>query len=169
MQPVYEKAFIPEQLQKVSSVISTLYPGCDHRTFLLHSTANGIIVNGVQLTSCQHRLSTSKVYAHSVETNISKFAEIEYFVECEVSLDASSSQQRRVKVVLAYVSWFMEHSCRLWFGKPTEVWTNFKTLSSFIPLRYITGRAVFVDAVVDFGRHIGKDKVLVSTPIPFFC
>ena len=70
---------------------------------------------------------------------------------------------------LANCTSYLEHPCQLWYGKPTEVWSN--SLSSFdvnyFLISSITNRIVYVNAEVNFGRFMGTDNVLIVVPIPF--
>ena len=67
-------------------------------------------------------------------------------------------------VWVAAVSIYMAHNCKVWFGKPTQVWTTVTYPGySFIPLTNIISR-VFT-TTVNFGRLIGNDYVNIVVPL----
>ena len=66
----------------------------------------------------------------------------------------------------ATVSLVQSHNCKLWFGKPVEVWSCV-TFSEhvFIPISHIKSRLAHTSTTINFGRIIGQDHVLVVVPL----
>ena len=88
-------------------------------------------------------------------------AEIKSFVQCIVNHEGQED-----KVILVLVSLFISHPCKAWFGWPTEVWSDMHSSQEiYIPLQKISSLAVYTRAEVDFGRRIGKQRVLVVIPM----
>ena len=82
-----------------------------------------------------------------------RLAEIHYFVKCDFVDDATSTCHT---MWLVAVSFFDEHECKVWYGKPTEVWPGVSGGSiSYIPLFFITSRVAYCKSFVNFGRLIG--------------
>ena len=67
---------------------------------------------------------------------------------------------------LTKVNFFLEHSCKVWYGYPTEIWWKFESSeSSFIPLFDMQSRVAYVSTKVNFGHVMGTDSVNVVVPI----
>lgn len=60
---------------------------------------------------------------------------------------------------VAAVSWHEAHPCHVWFGRPTQVWSNSTVGYCFIPVRNIKSRVIYCKTTINFGR-IGVDSPL---------
>ena len=90
-----------------------------------------------------------------------KLATVKFFAKCSVK---NGKEQRAVWV--AVVSIYMAHNCKVWFGKPTQVWTTVTYPGySFIPLTNIISRVLYSTTTVNFGRLIGNDYVNIVVPL----
>ena len=91
-----------------------------------------------------------------------KLAQVHYYIRCNVML----SNEEIDKVWLVAVSYYVNHSCKVWFGHPVQVWSKTtETDIHFIPLNKISSRIVCGELTVNFGRYIGEQNVLVVIPI----
>ena len=87
------------------------------------------------------------------------FAKIEYFAKLDIKDNCKAST---ISVWTACVSFYDEHPCKVWYGGLTQVWTRTSSFDVFyIPLLFIKTRVAYSEAVVDFGRIIGKQTVYV--------
>ena len=101
-----------------------------------------------------------------------KLVEINFFVQCIVFVtDPVSNECTRHTHWLVNCTAYLEHTCKLWYGNPTQVWSTSLSSSNannFHLINNITSRVVFVKTKVNFGRYIGEDSVLIVVPIPFY-
>ena len=118
----------------------------------------------------EHVLGTEKsrhsrssfVLAKEPSSGDTKLAFIQFFSRCTAK-KASNEQESRWVVA---VSWYELHPCKVWFGKPTEVWTTTIAESlSFILIENIVSRVVYVKEEVYFGANVGRDVVYVVVPL----
>ena len=66
----------------------------------------------------------------------------------------------------AAVSLFERHNCKVWFGQPTQVWSQVTSPDTiFIPVSHIKCHTAHVTTTVHFGAVIGDDCVLVVVPL----
>lgn len=90
-----------------------------------------------------------------------KLAEVQFFAKCAVKYEVEQTY-----VWLVAVRFFPEHQCKLWYGRPTEVWGGITDLDIyFLPVCTIQTRVTFTKCTVNFGRIIGSDNVIVVTPL----
>ena len=91
-----------------------------------------------------------------------KLAKIHYFFKCA----CTSEKHKTVNLWFAAVSYFHEHDCKLWYGKPTQVWTTVTSSDiKFIPLSHIHSRVAYCSSTVNFGRFIGSHQVFVVVQV----
>ena len=85
-------------------------------------------LNGQIFASKESRYTKSSiVFVLRDDVQEIQLAEINYFIECVVVNAASGvgdGSEDRSKVILVAVSFFISHSCKVWFGWPTEVWSD---------------------------------------------
>ena len=164
--PITEKALPDEEIAKIKSLMLTVYGGKNIQIArLCKSTAAVSFNESIKLAAKNSRYShCSKVFIDS------SLIEINFFIKCIIFVtDQSTNKCTRRTHWLANCTSYLEHPCQLWYGKPTEVWSN--SLSSFdvnyFLISSITNRIVYVNAEVNFGRFMGTDNVLIVVPIPF--
>ena len=69
-------------------------------------------------------------------------------------------------VWLVAVNFFESHVCKVWYGKPMEVWPAIPVPNlCYIPVSFIVSRIAYRDCWVNFGREIGTDHVVVCSPV----
>ena len=86
------------------------------------------------------------------------------FTECTCNYVEVNTRQSTLWV--AAVSWYYSHPAKVWFGKPTQVWSSSAKLGySFIPIPIIKSRVVFAKATIDIGKMNGHDNVYVIVPL----
>ena len=161
--PVFEIALSQPQKQDLQPLFQKIITGQSFKTVLLCRQAKALTVGDFILGAKNSRHSQSSlVLAERSEERI-ELAEIEYFIECVAIPDNSPTAPK--KVWFAYVNWFLEHPCKVWFGHPVQVWTTVRCRSSFIPVSSIKSRVVYVKCTRSFGQTLINDTVYVIVPL----
>ena len=89
-------------------------------------------------------------------------AEVLYHLECT----ATCSSRECAQMWFAYVSTFLEHPCKLWYGHPVQVLTTVKCPQMLlIPVYKVKSHVVYVKCKGDFGRGLSSDIVYVVVPL----
>ncbi len=141
--------------QQLRSFVLTLY----------ESTAS-LTIDGFVLGSANSRYVTkSHVMAcHPSYPDQLHLARIERFCKINIKAYSGASQCTSFQVLsewIAYVTFYDEHNCKVWFGGPTQVWARSLSTSEYVRLSSIKKRVAFCETDIDFGRVIGTQRVLV--------
>ena len=129
-----------------------VYHGCHLKVVGLYRSTTAIAFNdSVKLASRESR------YSHCSNLFIDrKLVEINHFVQCTVFLtNPASSDCTTYTHWLVHCTSYMNHSCKPWYGYPTQFWASLNADFIFFFVHEITSRVVFVKTNVNFGRHIG--------------
>ena len=161
-----ESALTLEQRQSISSIICQECPdiGGNIEVLTLFKKCSALRVGEFLLgsTSGRHK-AASIVFVKSADRP--KLVNIHYFLRCSY-VHKIEGKDTTSTIWFAHVNFFLEHSCKVWYGYPTEIWSKFESSeSSFIPLFCIHSRVAYVSTHVNFGHVIGTDSVYVVAPI----
>lgn len=164
--PVCEFAWLPHQKEALRLVTMELL-GHDNFTILtLFKKCKAISICGFVIGSKNSRYTTSShvMTIHPGHPYTPHLARIEFFAQ--VDLELTVGNEANVSHWIACVSYHFEHRCKVWFGYPTEVWARATSHDLFfIPIMSIRSRVAYCELEVDFGRIIGKEKVMVVSPL----
>ena len=109
--------------------------------------------------------SLLKVQTLDAANSMSELARIDHFAKCTCIVRATHKQEK-YSLWLVALSFFDEHSCKVWFGYPTEVWPTVSSLDMcYIPLSYIRSRVAYCSTSINFGRIAGQDTVYIVVPV----
>ena len=166
---VRECAFLPFELNDLEKLVNSRVDGSPYQVYLLHRRCNAVMLKSPNqevhvLGAKESRHSrVSLVLCQHVDDDKTALASICFFAEC-ITKNRNNGQQKALWV--AAVSWYMPHECFVWFGKPTQVWSNVNFPGySFVPVGNIKSRVLYTLAEVNFGRIIGLDNVNVIVPL----
>ena len=110
--------------------------------------------------SSRHSKSSLVLVQHS-QGRIT-LAEVLYYLECTAICNSGEC----TKMWFAYVSTFLEHPCKLWYGHPVQVWTTVKSPQMLlVPVYRVKSRVVYVKCKGNFGRGLSSDTVYVVVPL----
>ena len=162
--PVKERSLHFQEIADVQVVLNRLYDVGVYTPLVLYKHATALQVGERVIGSHGLRYSElSIVFAKRLESDRISLAEVKYYGAISVVKSESESVEfETLTVWLAFVSWFEEHPCRVWYGTPTQVWCTTSLCSQFIP---ITNIRCCSKTSVNFGRYVGTDSVYVATPI----
>ena len=165
--PILEKAFDDTIVSSLQSKLFSLYPDAKCVEILrLHKSTRAISLDeSIKLASSKSNFShCSKVIINT------KLIEISSFVQCKAKITDAFGVCCDESFWFLSGSSYLNHSCKLWFGYPTEVWTTvLNDDMTYYFINEISSRVIFVETLYDFGRIIGEDKVLIVTPVPILC
>ena len=162
---IRECAFLPFEL---NDLVNSGVDGSPYQVYLLHRRCNAVMLKSqneeIVLGAKNSRHSRSSlVLCQRVDDDKTALASICFFAEC-ITKNSNNGQQKALWV--AAVSWYMPHECFVWFGKPTQVWSNVNFPGySFLPVGNVKSRVLYTTAEVNFGRIIGLDTVNVVVPL----
>lgn len=148
---ITENAFNKDEILDLNEVLGAN----DDTVLALYQQSNAVqTVNGSKVigsTSSKHHKSSVVIVTDS--SNNTRLAEIKYFCK------------RKVEVCVRF---FTVHECKVWFGKPVEVWSQCCEPGTwFLPVTAIKCRVVYADLNINFGRFIGNQDVRVAIPVDF--
>ena len=167
--PLYKCALEPHQNTSLLSTfhVANLADGDDTEILTICQKCQGLRLGGIILgtLSGQYK-SYSMLLAYPLEVTLGlKLPGIRYFVRCACIVKASSRQET-VTIWFAAVSFFDEHSCKVWFGHPIEVWMRVMSPDmKFIPLTHLHRQVAYTSAHVNFGCYIGTQRVYIIVPL----
>ncbi len=154
-----ERAFSPIELDSIKRTISLLHPNDNYNVLMLYKKCTAVSLNEHAQGS---RYSNSSIVLANLEQDsvTPVLCAIQYFAECKIV----NSQEI---FWVAAISEFMEHQCKVWFGKPVQVWCTAPKSPgvAFIPISFIKSRVVFIKTKFNFGQYIGEDSVYIIVPI----
>lgn len=170
--PVRESAFSPEFKSRLERAFCLLCQNeCFNRIQILslHERCKAVQVGEHVLGSQSSRHKTASiVFVRTFESTESHLAEVQYYFRFHVQVASYTpgiSDETR-SYWFAAVTLFQPHPCKVWFGSPTEVWSQVASFNLLlIPVEFIKSRTVHTSCTVNFGRHIGEQNVLVVVPI----
>ena len=165
--PVHEHVWLPHQREALA-VVATELLGYPHSKILtLFQKCKAIYIGDFIVGSkvSQYTTSSHVIVKHPKHPHGLHLARIEFFAK--VNID-TTSLPRGVDPTfwIAVVSLYDEHPCKMWFGHPTEVWAT-STLPDcfFLPISYVVSRVAYCELDVNFGRFIGREKVIFVSPL----
>ena len=147
----------------------TSLTGHNNYTLLsLYERASALTKDGFILGSVNNRYVTkSHVMAcHPSYPDQLHLARIEYFCDMNLICFQNRPESARLHIItewIAYVTFYDQHDCKVWFGGPTQVWAKSLSSSKYIRLSSIKNRVAYCETDIDFGRVIGEQKVLVAS------
>ena len=165
--PIKECAFLPYELDEIQTLFST-ERGSPHRVSVLYHRCSAIMLK--TQTHSSHVLGaknsrnfrSSQVLCQRNESEDIGLAEVRFFARCNVRNDSGEQHT----LWMAAVSWYMPHSCLVWYGIPAQVWaTALYPGYCFISVARIRSRVVYTKDNVNFGRIIGLDTVYIIVPL----
>ena len=166
--PIHQTGLTPQMRTTLVPIIGQLYDGpVDIQVLSIFQKCFSLNVGGFVLGSQNSRHhSSSIVFASPMQpTDRPKLVQIEYFANICYVL-RKQGEETMCTVWMAYGNFFLEHPCRVWFGYPTEVWTNLESSEScFILLSQFSNRAAYTLTEVNFGSVIGTNLVFVAVPV----
>lgn len=159
--PVHERAFEPHVKSSAHKAVEDVADQhCTYDILTLYEKCGAIKVGQFILGSKSSRFYKGSVVKVQAGGN-DKLAEIQYFARCAVSYHTKTSY-----IWLAAVCFYPEHQCKVWYGRPTEVWGGVADVDiHFLPVTVIQNRVAFAKCQVNFGRVIGTDSAIVITPL----
>ena len=161
--PVLETALTPTEKQVLQPMFKDKCQGQSFKILTLCMQTKALLVGDFVLGAKKSRHSqASLVLAEHSEDRL-ELAEIQYFARGVAILDQNPTTS--VEVWFAFVHWFEEHPCKVWYGHPVQVWTTVTCTNSFIPVSSIQSRVVFVKCTRDFGSALCNDTVYVVVPL----
>lgn len=99
------------------------------------------------------------------QSNERKLARVNYYAKISYVIKGRKHNTTST-VWMAFVNVLLEHPYKVWFGYPTEVWTNLESSQShFILISSFKSRVVYTLTEYNFGRSIGTNGVLISVPV----
>ena len=120
--PIKESSFMPWELDSLKDSLDGIIDLNTYSILLLHKRVKTLLVGGFVLgAKGSHHSRSSLVLAErrtSTHTYNNHLGEIVHFISCVV-LSNDTKQPRTLWV--AIVKWFIEHQCKVWFGRPTQV------------------------------------------------
>ena len=159
--PIKEAAWEAHEREELKDIMASVVGHTDCNLLLLYYKCFALKIDKFVLGSQKsHHVTKSHVMAcHPDYDNQLHLARIEYY--CKLSFKSEGLNCSLHTEWIAYVTFYDEHMCKVWFGGPTQVWTRSMTCSRFIRLCSIKHRVGYCETEVDFGSHMGKQTVLV--------
>ena len=163
--PVRKSALTPQDREHFKLLIPN-EDEVDIDILIIFQKCASIDVDGFLLGSKSGRhKSTSIVFICHHSSEDLKLGIIHYFAKVAY-LSSTENTTEPSTAWFAYVTFFLPHECKVWYGYPTEVWSISESSSSyFIPLSNIKSGAAYIQANVNFGCSIGIQPVFVAVPI----
>lgn len=164
--PIVECAWLPHQKAALMCLIRDLVGHNNCMILTLFQKCKALSLGGFFIGSHKSRYTTSShvMVKHPTHPSHSHLARIEFFAR--VDIRQLAPQEPNQSYWVAVISLYFPHEQREWFGHPTEVWGRSPMLDThFIPMNYILSRVALAELEVDFGGYIGKEKVIVVSPL----
>lgn len=162
--PIQERAFNPTELTTIKNLVQIMHPNESYDVLILHKRCKALSFNEHVIGAEGSQQSNSSLVLATLkkDNDATVLCAIQYFAECKL---VNSRSQKSFWI--AAISEFMEHQCKVWFGKPTQVWCTApkSTGVEYIPISFIRSRVVFTKTKFNFGQHIGEDSVYIIVPI----
>ncbi len=157
--PVSERVFDEFEIENITDLLDTTYSSFE--VLRLHKSVHGIALGSIKLASKSSRFGNcSKIIVRN------KVVEILRFVKCHILIKDEGHNETR-ELWLVKCSPYMEHPCKTYFGRPTQVWaSSLENDYDFYKLDEITNRVTYAKTKVNFGLPVGEDSVLIVSPIP---
>lgn len=164
--PIRECTWLPHQKEVLHRILRGLVGHNELMVLTLFQKCKAVAVGRIFIGANNGRYATSShvMAVHPRFPSALHLATIEYFAR--VDMKQTSGEELTASVWVAAVSFYYEHQCKVWFGYPTEVWAT-ATLPDlfFVPVHCIKSRVAYSKVEVDFGRIIGKETVMVVSPL----
>ena len=163
LSPVAVDWLTPENQLSLAAIISeSIEESCEIEVLSMFLKCNSLRNGGFLLgsTSGRHHLQSLIFMSQKKLARIRYYAKISYIIK--------GRKQNTSTVWIAFANVLLEHPCQVWFGYPTEVWTNLKsTQSRFILISCFSSRVVYTLTEYNFGRLIGTNFVLICVCVKF--
>ena len=164
--PVHESTWLPHQKEVLRHTVRGLVGHDDFFLLSLYQKCKAISVGGTIIGASNSRYTTSAhvMALHPRQLEALHLAKVQYLARVDVKL--TSGEEQNVSYWFAAASFYHEHQCKLWFGRPTEVWAT-ATLPDLclIHVNCIKCRVAYCKVDVDFGRFIGQQTVIAVSPL----
>ena len=147
--PIFESALEPQVKLDVNLAVQKVLNCASFEVFTLYRKCGAIKVGQFVVGSKSSRFNTVSI-VKLFTINRERLAEVQFFCKCKVKCNGICKD-----IWLAAVCFFPEHQCKMWLGRPSEVWA----LSEF------HNRVAFTKGSVNFGRYIGTDNVVIVSPL----
>ena len=166
--PVHEVAWLPHQKEALCVVATELlgYKNCKILTLFQKCKAISLGEFIIGSKTSQYTTSSHVLAKHPQQPHSQNLAIIEFFAKVDV---ITTDDNHQSSFWIAVVSFYYEHQCKVWFGHPTQIWAR-STLPDwfFIPISYIQSRVAYCEIEVDFGHIIGKENIVVVSPLAIY-
>ena len=146
------------------SVVATISGLSNFTILTLYTKAKALSIGRFIISSVHGRFTTTctVLVIHPSHPDELHLAKVEYFAKVAVVAESGAV----FSVWIACVRFHHHHQCKVWFGGPTQVWaTSLENDAYFVPLYSICSHVALCCTEVDFGKVIGKQKVLVVSPL----
>ena len=161
--PIQECAFSSTDIQELELLIND-----GSKILFLHQRSKAVKLKlGNKSDICVIGAKKSKHSRSSLvlcklpNSSVVELATVDFFAKCSIKTD---KEQKGIWV--AAVLTYMSHNCKVWFGKPTQVWSNVTYPGyTFIPISNIISRVMYSRTTINFGRYIGDDFVNIVVPL----
>ena len=162
--PVFECTWESHMKASLHSVVAAISGLRNFTILTLYTKAKALSVGRFIISSVHSHFTTTctVMVLHPSHPDEPHLAKIEYFAKVAVLPESGSV----CSIWIACVCFHHYHQCKVWFGGPTQVWaTSLETDTYFVPLHSIISHVALCCTEVDFGRVIGKQTVLVVSPL----
>ena len=160
--PLIEIAWLTHEKEALCPIAEAFVGHDNYNILALFQKCKALSFGDFVIGSCSSRYTTSSHVMAKHPSNLgTHLAKIEFFAKVDIQQRAGP-----VSCWIAAVSFYFQHEYKVWFGYPTEVWA-LSTMSDvfFIPIEHIICRVAYAKMEVDFGRLIGKQEVMVVSPL----
>ena len=162
--PVFECSWETHLKASLRSVVAAVLELDNFTILALYMKVKALSIGRFIVSSIHSRFTTSctVMVVHPSHPDELHLAKIEYFAKVAVQPESGAV----CSIWTACVQFHHNHQCKVWFGGPTQVWaTSLEIDAFFVPLYSISSHVALCCTEVDFGRVIGKQKVLVVSPL----
>ena len=83
-------------------------------------------------------------------------AKVEYY--CKLSFRSAEHLHTEW---IAFVTFYDEHPCKVWFGGQTQVWARSISPLVYVRISALQNRVAYCEDTVDFGSRLGEQTVMI--------
>ncbi len=144
MSPAFEDAFEKHEIIAETESLETL------EVLTLFLKCNAVKLGKFILGSKKSRYSASLMKVKNTNVIVT-LAEVQHYARCTAFNERTRTKK---EVWLVAVNFFESHVCKVWYGKPMEVWPAIPVPNLYyIPISFIVSRIAYRDCWVNFGRN----------------
>ena len=165
--PIVECAWLPHQKEALLPLATDLVGHSSFNIRTLFQKCKALSFGEFFIGSHKSRYTTSShvIVKHPNHPSSLHLARIEFFARMDIQQNVSH-QEINSSYWVAIISLYFPHEEREWFGYPTEVWGLSPMFDlQFISVNHIVSRVALAKLDVGFGGHIGKENVVVVSPL----